>query len=141
MRVPSADALGYQLETAAMADDAQVYIGDGFEAFSTAVAASVAAGQCPLDRADNEQFPKLFKDWVGMIGAATDRKGKRLFMPLRLALTGNLAGPDIGDQLVTVALAEKAGAKGVVRNRCPADPARVWAWCASSIPRLGGVWS
>lgn len=32
-------------------------------------------------------------------GKALTRKGKRLFHPIRLALTGSMSGPDIGDQL------------------------------------------
>lgn len=32
-------------------------------------------------------------------GKALTRKGKRLFHPIRLALTGSMSGPDIGGQL------------------------------------------
>jgi hypothetical protein len=32
---------------------------------------------------------KAFKKWVNSVGKAQKRKGKRLFMPLRLALTGS----------------------------------------------------
>ena len=41
------------------------------------------------------------KEWINVIGKATGRKGKRLFMPVRLAVTGNLAGPDIGAQVIS----------------------------------------
>lgn len=37
-----------------------------------------------------------YKDWVDMIHQATGAKGKRLFLPLRLALTGASAGPELG---------------------------------------------
>lgn len=37
-----------------------------------------------------------FKDWSRALGAATGRKGKALFHPLRLALTGRETGPDLG---------------------------------------------
>lgn len=34
--------------------------------------------------------------WTGAVKAATGRKGRGLFMPLRLALTGQRHGPDMG---------------------------------------------
>ena len=42
--------------------------------------------------------------WVTAIGKAQKRKGKRLFMPMRIAFTGRMAGPDVGDQLELLAL-------------------------------------
>lgn len=36
-----------------------------------------------------------FKDWVGKLKEASDRKGKTLFMPLRQALTGMEHGPEL----------------------------------------------
>ena len=45
-----------------------------------------------------------YKAWVKDIGKAQGRKGKRLFMPLRLALTGRVSGPDVGDQLAVQAM-------------------------------------
>lgn len=38
------------------------------------------------------------------MGKAQKRKGKRLFMPMRIAFTGRMAGPDVGDQLEVLAL-------------------------------------
>ncbi|MEO1198762.1 MAG: glutamate--tRNA ligase [Pseudomonadota bacterium] len=37
--------------------------------------------------------------WTGALKAETDRKGKALFMPLRLALTGRTHGPDLAPLL------------------------------------------
>ena len=37
----------------------------------------------------------IWKDWTAAISAQTGAKGKALFMPLRLALTGREAGPEI----------------------------------------------
>ena len=108
------DVLGYQLEEAALSEDAKVFLADDFAAFAGAVAKSIEAGELSLDKAGTPEFAKDFKNWVGSVGKATDRKGKRLFMPLRLALTGNMAGPDIGDQVSTIVLGQAAGAKGVV---------------------------
>ena len=47
---------------------------------------------------------------IKAVGKAQERKGKRLFMPLRLALTGATAGAEVGDQLALLSLAEKDGA-------------------------------
>jgi glutamyl-tRNA synthetase len=38
-------------------------------------------------------------DWANAVKAATGRKGKALFLPMRLALTGEEHGPDIGTML------------------------------------------
>lgn len=40
-----------------------------------------------------------FKGFVNGVGKALDRKGKRLFMPVRVALTGRMQGPDVGEVL------------------------------------------
>ncbi|MFU0506523.1 glutamate--tRNA ligase [Pseudaminobacter sp. NGMCC 1.201702] len=40
-----------------------------------------------------------WKVWTGSIKEATGRKGKSLFMPLRLALTGLSSGPELADLL------------------------------------------
>ncbi|QHI95310.1 glutamate--tRNA ligase [Aristophania vespae] len=37
----------------------------------------------------------FWKTWIGSLKAETGRKGKTLFMPLRLALTGEDAGPEL----------------------------------------------
>ncbi|MBL8893707.1 MAG: glutamate--tRNA ligase, partial [Rhizobiales bacterium] len=42
---------------------------------------------------------KTWADWTSAIKAATDRKGKGLFMPLRLALTGLDHGPELAGLL------------------------------------------
>lgn len=40
-----------------------------------------------------------WKAWTGAVREATGRKGKALFMPLRLALTGLQSGPELADLL------------------------------------------
>lgn len=52
-----------------------------------------------------------WKNWVKGLGKSTKRKGKSLFMPLRLLLTGKLHGPDIG---AAVVLLYQAGTTGVI---------------------------
>lgn len=43
---------------------------------------------------------ETWKQWTDIVKAQTGRKGKGLFMPLRLALTGQAHGPELADLLV-----------------------------------------
>ncbi|CAI9769757.1 unnamed protein product [Fraxinus pennsylvanica] len=52
-----------------------------------------------------------WQKWVKSFGKTLKRKGKSLFMPLRVLLTGKLHGPDMG---AGVLLLYKAGRSGVV---------------------------
>lgn len=54
--------------------------------------------------------PETWKQWTDAIKAATGRKGKELFMPLRQALTGMDHGPELGDLLPLIG-PEKAKAR------------------------------
>ncbi|KAL5707269.1 glutamate--tRNA ligase [Ranunculus cassubicifolius] len=58
-----------------------------------------------------EQGPDGWKKWVKDLGKSQKRKGKSLFMPLRVLLTGKLHGPDMG---ASVLLLHKAGKSGLV---------------------------
>ncbi len=51
-----------------------------------------------------------FRDWTKAVGAATGAKGKALYMPLRLALTGREHGPELQDLLPMIGL-ERARAR------------------------------
>ena len=55
---------------------------------------------------EEENFSENFKTYVKNLGKELGLKGKGLFHPLRLALTGRMSGPDIGDQLKLLALAD-----------------------------------
>ena len=52
--------------------------------------------------------PATWPDWTNAVKAATGRKGKALFMPLRLALTGEEHGPDLKDLLPLIGRARAA---------------------------------
>ncbi|KAJ4980319.1 hypothetical protein NE237_031156 [Protea cynaroides] len=52
-----------------------------------------------------------WQKWVKNFGKSLKRKGKSLFMPLRVLLTGKLHGPDMG---ASVILLHKAGTCGLV---------------------------
>ena len=41
--------------------------------------------------------PETWRAWTTAVREATGRKGKTLFMPLRLALTGLSSGPELAD--------------------------------------------
>lgn len=41
----------------------------------------------------------VWKDWTARVKDASGRKGKALFLPLRLALTGLVSGPELADLL------------------------------------------
>lgn len=53
---------------------------------------------------DQPWGPKTWGDWTAAVKAATGRKGKGLFMPLRKAVTGQSSGPEMADvmQLIEV---------------------------------------
>jgi glutamyl-tRNA synthetase len=44
---------------------------------------------------DHEWNEETWEKWIGLIKAQTDRKGKNIFMPLRMALTGLDHGPEL----------------------------------------------
>lgn len=52
-----------------------------------------------------------WQKWVKGFGKSLNRKGKSLFMPLRVLLTGKLHGPDIGGSILFI---HGAGTSGVV---------------------------
>ena len=41
--------------------------------------------------------PETWSEWTGAVKEATGRKGKALFMPLRIAVTGRQRGPEMAD--------------------------------------------
>ena len=53
-----------------------------------------------FDLLPEEPFSETtWSEWTSAVGAATGRKGKGLFMPLRLAITGRKRGPEMADVL------------------------------------------
>lgn len=67
----------------------------GFKQIAELILRDYEAGVMPVgDKA--EEHAGQWKKWVKAIGKETGRKGKRLFHPLRLALTGKMSGPDVG---------------------------------------------
>ena len=56
---------------------------------------SQAAGLLPDEPWDDTTW----KSWTGAVKEASGRKGKTLFMPLRMALTGRQHGPELANLL------------------------------------------
>jgi glutamyl-tRNA synthetase len=48
---------------------------------------------------DGEVGPSTWSEWTQAVKQETGRKGRALFMPLRIALTGRSSGPEIADLL------------------------------------------
>jgi glutamyl-tRNA synthetase len=60
---------------------------------------------------DGEPDATTWGLWTKAVQAATGRKGRALFMPLRLALTGRAAGPELSDLLPLI------GREGILARR------------------------
>lgn len=105
------DVLSYPLDHTLEGVEAEELVaeGGGFREFGKIVLRDYDNGVLPIGFA-GEEHPGLWKKWVKAIGKETSRKGKRLFHPLRLALTGSMSGPDVGAILELLHLAEKQNA-------------------------------
>jgi len=85
---------------------------DGFIEVAAAVVAAVEDGSLPT--LDGPDAAEQWKGWSKALGKELGRKGKGLFMPLRLAFTGTMAGPDVPAQLELVGLAPGEAKAGFV---------------------------
>jgi glutamyl-tRNA synthetase len=101
------DALVYPLSET-LGSDATAKLGDDLRAVCAALVQAHKAGELP-DGAGAD-FEAEWKATVKGMGKALGLKGKSLFMPLRVATTGRLAGPEVGDQLKVLALAADGAA-------------------------------
>ena len=63
---------------------------------------ATAAGLLPEEPWDGETW----KNWTGTVKAETGRKGRELFHPLRIALTGREQGPELKDLLPLIGRAQ-----------------------------------
>lgn len=101
-----------------LANDEHVEEVLGADSFSTLVKTIITdyeTGALPTGKEDN--FDDLWKTYMKALGKNLGLKGKNLFHPVRLALTGNMSGPDIGDQLKLVSLSD-----GIVSANFPVAP-------------------
>lgn len=111
--VPDADKglsnlLSYPLHATLSSPEAKPLLEDNLSEFSASFIAAYDSGELLVAL---EEGHSGWKNWVKSFGKSLKRKGKSLFMPLRVLLTGKLHGPDIG---ASVLLLHKAGKCGVV---------------------------
>lgn len=100
----------YPLEKTLTSGEADELLEDGgFKELADIVLRDFDAGDMPIG-ADAEEHIAKWKKWVKAHGKACGRKGKRLYHPLRLALTGKMSGPDVGQILEVLYLTEKENA-------------------------------
>ena len=58
---------------------------------------------------DAESYPQEYKSTIKSMAKEMNVKGKNLFHPVRLALTGEMSGQDVTKQLSLLAMAEREG--------------------------------
>jgi len=112
------DALGHPLsETLETAEAKKLVEGDdSFNEFAAAVVSDFEDGKMPMP-GQAENFEGDFKKWTKELGKKTGRKGKQLFMPLRLLLTGRMQGPEVPNQLLLSEAAGKEFGSKVLEDR------------------------
>ncbi|KAK3257933.1 hypothetical protein CYMTET_33000 [Cymbomonas tetramitiformis] len=93
--------LGYPLEECLESKPAQAFVEDNLGELVKAVLEAHESGE--LARVAQE---KDWKGWTKGLGKELGRKGKRLFMPLRILITGRMQGPDVGEQLSLLSIGE-----------------------------------
>ncbi|GLJ16385.1 hypothetical protein SUGI_0277860 [Cryptomeria japonica] len=104
------DLFSYPLQSTLMSPEGKEVINDNLVEVIEALLSEVDSGN--LQNA-LESGPSGWQNWVKSFGKALKRKGKRLFMPLRVILTGKLHGPDIG---ATILFLHKAGNSGIIAS-------------------------
>jgi glutamyl-tRNA synthetase len=117
--------LGYPLGETVGSDAAKAVLEDNFQEVAAAVLAAHDSGELATALGSGHDG---YKKWVNSVGKAQGRKGKRLFMPMRVAFTGRTAGPDVGEVLSMLALEDgdvaEAGALVALPQRM--EQLRVW---------------
>eukprot|EP01026_Neomeris_dumetosa_P056640 TRINITY_DN5185_c0_g1_i9.p1 TRINITY_DN5185_c0_g1~~TRINITY_DN5185_c0_g1_i9.p1 ORF type:complete len:589 (-),score=73.83 TRINITY_DN5185_c0_g1_i9:89-1816(-) len=93
----------YPLEETLQSSDAQPYVEDELKEFAQKLIEIYDNGTLATALSQEGQFKKLLKE----LGKEMGRKGKRLFMPLRICMTGRMAGPDVGQILQFLMIAEQ----------------------------------
>ncbi|WVZ17582.1 hypothetical protein V8G54_010564 [Vigna mungo] len=100
--------LSYPLHSTLQSDEAKPLLQDNLSEFADSLLAAYDSGDLVAALEDGHAG---WQKWVKGFGKSLKRKGKSLFMPLRVLLTGKLHGPDIG---ASVVLLYKAGISDVV---------------------------
>lgn len=120
--------LGYPLTETLASEDAAPFIEDNLKEVAEAVVAAYDSGDLQEALKDDAAG---FGKWLKGVGKGMKRKGKRLFMPARIILTGRMQGPDIGKVLALVESESGELAEGVTIVKLDARIQAVRDWLAS----------
>ncbi|XP_073039748.1 glutamate--tRNA ligase, chloroplastic/mitochondrial isoform X2 [Primulina eburnea] len=99
---------GAVFDSTKLSPEAKPVLEDGLSEIASSLLAAYDSGEL---KSALEEGHAGWQTWVKSFGKSLKRKGKALFMPLRVLLTGKLHGPDMGASMV---LLYKAGCCGVV---------------------------
>lgn len=108
------DILSYNFKDTTQADEAASLVGtpEALEEFKSMISLIISSYENTdlengpiLPKGNEDDFTALWKAYVKQIGKLAGKKGKHLFHPIRLALTGEMSGPDVGEQLQVIHLA------------------------------------
>ncbi|KAH9611017.1 hypothetical protein KSS87_008750 [Heliosperma pusillum] len=111
--VPESDKLissllSYPLHDTLSSSEAKPVVEDGLPDVTASLVAAYDSGEL---MAALEEGHAGWQKWVKSFGKSLKRKGKGLFMPLRVLLTGKLHGPDMGAGII---LLHKAGTTDII---------------------------
>lgn len=102
------DLLSYPLKESLCSPEVKEIVDDNLREVAEAILNAYDSGEVQnAIKSGHDDWQK----WVKGVGKSLKRKGKRLFMPIRLLLTGKTVGPDIGS---AIDLLYKAGNSGIV---------------------------
>uniref|UniRef100_A0A1J3CY22 Glutamate--tRNA ligase, chloroplastic/mitochondrial n=1 Tax=Noccaea caerulescens TaxID=107243 RepID=A0A1J3CY22_NOCCA len=100
--------LSYPLHATLASPEAKPAVEDKLHEVAASLIAAYESGEIPSALAEGQSG---WQKWVKAFGKSLKRKGKSLFMPLRVLLTGKLHGPEMATSIVLI---HKAGSPGVV---------------------------
>ncbi|WZZ00641.1 hypothetical protein YC2023_072969 [Brassica napus] len=100
--------LSYPLHATLASPEAKPAVEDKLHEVAASLVAAYDSGEIPKALAEGQSG---WQKWVKAFGKSTKRKGKSLFMPLRVLLTGKLHGPEMATSIVLIS---KAGSPGIV---------------------------
>jgi glutamyl-tRNA synthetase len=82
----------------------EILAADSFGSVLNSLVADFESGAMPQGGEAN--FPELWKAYMKDLGKRLNLKGKALFHPVRLCMTGRVSGPDVGDQMQLILFSE-----------------------------------
>ncbi|KAM7471005.1 hypothetical protein LguiA_009188 [Lonicera macranthoides] len=100
--------LSYPLYATLASPEGKQVLEDGLSEVAASLLAAYDSGEL---FSALEEGKAGWQKWVKSFGKSLNRKGKSLFMPLRVLLTGKLHGPEMGDSILLI---HRAGTSDVV---------------------------